>query len=946
MKRLMNKIGFTLIETLVVVGVIAILCGISVPGIIKAKHSMDVLEANATAKELFVAAQNRLTSMKADGQLKDVAEKIGNDKQVISNHYYQSTGDDALRQYLLSDNIFSNVSGDYIVELNPLSADILGVFYWAKDADLGEYLDSITEGDGINAALNKLTTADRKSLAEKELIGYYDSSDANGSSAISGLTSFNPEVKVINGNDLYLSVIQRDIDEIDDFELGNLYITLTFEDEHGRKNTIKLSSESEISQFKKDSDEDLELYFILDSVEDTVLGKLDYLKKPDAPTSNYLCEGDNMKVTVSLKYEDNDILLISTPASASFSSLFGTKTDIIIASTMTEVSIWNIRHLKNLAKIKTIGTNAYADRPISVTQSMDIDGNQTGWSNNTPDQLTTEMELSAISPNRTVVEGTVSTAVAPIILNTNVYSIKSTAGSSSFHTIKNISLTTGLFHEITCDLTGITIVNPVFTSSASDNLVGALAGSMSKGNISDCGVYFENQSQRGTIKGNYCVGGLIGQVIIDENTQSTITNCYANVNVNGSKQVGGLIGYTDKNIIITNCYSSGTVSGEEYIGGFIGLGSNTVISRCFTTSDVTGQRRTGGFIGYLRVDDSVEKVNTLLPGKYQIKRGEYYLKSVSETGRSGLISTQTESLRTTKDPNEAGTEFYYSKTSTAVSLFSIDQDYIYAYDPAKEETRPYFIAKSNDTATYSPSGRILDTKQFTFSNMAYDYTTAGIITKVFKGAFDAVFNPDNNLIAIVNDGNSYYIVNFHQDNVNLLNWPLKTLEAIEKILNPFDGVDIWNALKGLNPEDYSFLSIDDDGDISWISTSGATDSIKFSFDSLDGDEEGDDASYYMTNCYSYGKVNETSEANDSTVGGFTVNDYLNIFKNCFFLRDTGYNEVFPANPGMGIGSQTKAEWDAAATDALILNGTDATIKFQGWNAGLKYYWGNVPNPAA
>ena len=65
MKKLMKKFGFTLIETLVVIGVIAVLCGISIPGIIQAKRSLDIVEANSTAKELFVAAQNRLTSMKA-----------------------------------------------------------------------------------------------------------------------------------------------------------------------------------------------------------------------------------------------------------------------------------------------------------------------------------------------------------------------------------------------------------------------------------------------------------------------------------------------------------------------------------------------------------------------------------------------------------------------------------------------------------------------------------------------------------------------------------------------------------------------------------------------------------------------------------------------------------------------------------------------------------------
>ncbi len=949
MKRLINKIGFTLIETLVVVGVIAILCGISIPGIIQAKHSMDVLEANSTAKELFVAAQNRLTSMKADGQLNDILNNIGSEKQIISNHYYQSTGDDALRQYLLSDSIFSNVKGDYIVELNPLSGDIIGVLYWAKNADLGEYLDSITEGNGIGEALNHLSRNDKKALAESDLIGYYDSTDANNSSAISGATAFNPEVKVINGNDLYLSVIQRNIHNINgitDFDLDKLYITLTFEDEHGRKNVLNITSSAKISEYKRGSDDsdDLELYFILDTIEDSVLGKLDYLKKPEAPTSNYLCEGDNMKVTVSLKYEDNDTLIVSTPASASFNSLFGTKTDIIIASTTTDITIWNIRHLKNLAKIKTVGDTAYADRLISVTQSMDIDGEQSTWSNVIPDGLSAVTELSAISPTRTAIDAGVFTSISPIILNPDIYSIDASA-ASGVHKIKNISLTKGLFFEITCDITGITIVNPVCTSSGSENIVGVLAGIMTKGNLKNCGVYYEDQNNTGTVNGNYYVGGLIGQILIeDEYTQTTITNCYANINVNGKKQVGGLFGYTDKNVQITNCYSSGSVTGQEYVGGFVGLADNTEISNCFTTSDVTGQIRTGGFMGFLSADDTVEKVKTLTPGKYQISNGKYYLQYVSTPNGRWESS---EILTTTTDATAAGTEFYYTNKTSVFSLLSINQDYIYAYDSAKGEKYDYFIAKSNGTATYY-TDNLWNIKKHNFVNMAYDYTSARLLTKIAKVAYDGVFNPDDNIIAIVNDGDSYYIVNFHNDNSNLLELIPRIAKFLERILNPVDGVHFWDAINEFDPADFSFLSIDDAGRISWKSTKDQTDdTIRFKFQSQDEDPD-DDQFYYITNCYSYGKVNETAVSIDTTVGGFTVNDYAEqLFKNCYFLRDTNYNNVFPEDTGMGKGihSQTMSAWNAAVTDALILNGTNATVKFQGWNAGLKYYWGNVPSTA-
>ena len=74
-----------------------------------------------------------------------------------------------------------------------------------------------------------------------------------------------------------------------------------------------------------------------------------------------------------------------------------------------------------------------------------------------------------------------------------------------------------------------------------------------------------------------------------------------NVNITGSDNVGGIIGYITYYTWIKNCYSTGTVNGENSVGGFIGKNDSddAVVKNNYSKCDVTGNDKVGGFVGYL-----------------------------------------------------------------------------------------------------------------------------------------------------------------------------------------------------------------------------------------------------------------------------------------------------------------------------------------------------------
>ena len=157
------------------------------------------------------------------------------------------------------------------------------------------------------------------------------------------------------------------------------------------------------------------------------------------------------------------------------------------------------------------------------------------------------------------------------------------------HTITGLTMTgsnenAGLFGYIGKD--GGTVKNVVLkdvqiTSNNQYANVGGMAG-INNGTIENCSV------SGGSVSG-YSAGGVVGQQY-----SGSITLCNSSATVQGTSQVGGVVGYTNYGVTLTACYATGDVTAKDndtagifFAGGVVGSNGGN-LTACYATGDVTG----------------------------------------------------------------------------------------------------------------------------------------------------------------------------------------------------------------------------------------------------------------------------------------------------------------------------------------------------------------------
>lgn len=107
--------------------------------------------------------------------------------------------------------------------------------------------------------------------------------------------------------------------------------------------------------------------------------------------------------------------------------------------------------------------------------------------------------------------------------------------------------------------------------------------------------YISNCHSIGNIEGSQRVGGLVGS-----NRKSNIEISLSSGQVYGGKwYTGGLIGQNSDTCTITQCFStSNTIASGESVGGLIGFTTKALITDCYSTGNVQGTKKVGGLIGY------------------------------------------------------------------------------------------------------------------------------------------------------------------------------------------------------------------------------------------------------------------------------------------------------------------------------------------------------------
>jgi hypothetical protein len=114
----------------------------------------------------------------------------------------------------------------------------------------------------------------------------------------------------------------------------------------------------------------------------------------------------------------------------------------------------------------------------------------------------------------------------------------------------------------------------------------------------------------GSVTGYSNTGGLVGY----NSMNSSISKSYAAINVTGSSRVGGLAGFNESNSTISESYANGIVTGSWCVGGLAGSSYDySTISKSYANCEVTGDDYTGGLTGqnhYSQITNCVWNIET------------------------------------------------------------------------------------------------------------------------------------------------------------------------------------------------------------------------------------------------------------------------------------------------------------------------------------------------
>jgi len=217
-KRKINHKGFTLQELLIVVAILAILLAIGIPSAIRVQKNLRQKELDAKAESIYVAVQNKITKMKASGDISFLKYSVsGNRVGRINDIPGDAEAEDNIEQgsicYFTSADLASSSSAaarvmtsdimdddllneHWVIEYNPESAIVYSVFYSEDRANCAEEYVS-------NYNLYDLSLRYKSNrLSDNARVGYY----GGGSATVSSVKTLEPQIKITNAEKLYADI--------------------------------------------------------------------------------------------------------------------------------------------------------------------------------------------------------------------------------------------------------------------------------------------------------------------------------------------------------------------------------------------------------------------------------------------------------------------------------------------------------------------------------------------------------------------------------------------------------------------------------------------------------------------------------------------------------------------------------------------------------------------
>lgn len=530
-----NQHGFTIHEMLLVILISTVLLSLSIVGVVSYMRSLQLAQLDNSAKEIFLAAQNRAILLRSSQQLNGLVvgeENAIKNVDVIPNSnggiqitaYYIHCDNSHMDQLLPDGTIDPTLwDGDFWITYEPESGSVIDVFFCDQDLEVGESFPDFYK------EWRAASKSDRKN--RKPMVGYYGGESAESGTTISLRT---PVINIYNEDTLRVEVtywVPRTLQTMGEERNVELDVTLTYQD-----------YSAQLSQMEAEEYSDTEGVSYLTYIYTWTLDSLEederQFREISFEGATGLTYGDDFTVSAEVSYTGDALKVNGARKSASDNSLFAKDSDGDTAY------IACLRHLQNL---DTDWSEVDSEK-IKAVQKNDIQGVE--------DYLFRPVENTALSSY----DGG----------EFSIYDLHASETGASAGMFGDFSGTT----QTRKILQNIRLVNTKVTAGSGS--AGALVGNGSYLTIDNCRVYWENRSEEATN-----LRDVLGDST--EGIQYQITS---------SGPAGGLAGTLTNSAIIDSSASS-LVKSTGPAGGLVGRGGGLNIDRSYAASYLSGPAAAG-----------------------------------------------------------------------------------------------------------------------------------------------------------------------------------------------------------------------------------------------------------------------------------------------------------------------------------------------------------------
>ncbi|MBQ6151621.1 MAG: type II secretion system protein [Mogibacterium sp.] len=637
--------GMTMAEMLITVAIILILAAVGFITLARYQRMLAQIERDGYAKEIFIAAQNHLSTARANGYdltAKEVkqgtayGEKVEDEKGVYllivnKGKVYTKNGNvdinsaagtgtliDVMLPFASIDETVRSGSNSYVIKYQPKSGRILDVFYVSRGSgkfDFTDEHDLLQSGDYtsfMNLAkdddVSKKARRDYSVDGRRAILGWYGSAQASG---LPENVFKVPEIKVINDDTLRVEVTNPSGNEsVSGSQLRLIITGKTKNGDNFGKTAVYLKKTGGISDDRLTSVEvagGVKYTYYLDDITEQGRHFCELSTVKNANTNHTaIINGDDIEVT-AVAYSKSVFANIAYSEAVSENSLFESIKDPKEQSSTGPVkkiaSVSRIRHLENLDRyVSNAGfeenkTNT-ANPKIALTEALQT--RNISWGQPYSGGV---YDFKKDTSNPAHYTGYKPISPAALLYDGLRHSI------TDVPAVSDSSGNSGLFGS-TAAKTEIRNLRLVDCSAAGTNNAGALAGVLKAAKVSNVVAYNSNknnyESKTISNSGSGNAGGLAGSM-----EGGSVIYSGAALRVRGGSNAGGFIGKVDSyssgnassQAVIRACYSGGhTVDGDYYegenndepvynvqasqggnAGGFIGSALSAKIRYCYST---------------------------------------------------------------------------------------------------------------------------------------------------------------------------------------------------------------------------------------------------------------------------------------------------------------------------------------------------------------------------